>query len=149
MPITGKKEMARSKQVNKENFMKRIFAKVWVALEYPTKDAEAPEPMPGHLLTEGWDGSKVSSVPERSCGWLWGEGHSQHAALKQGGNLVNKLHCPHTPLDLQPPVTAAHSVQFSRSVVSDSLRPHEPQHTRPPCPSPTPGIQPDSRPSSQ
>ena len=32
------------------------------------------------------------------------------------------------------------SVQFSRSVVSDSLRPHEPQHTRPPCPSPTPGV---------
>ena len=31
------------------------------------------------------------------------------------------------------------SVQFSRSVVSDSLRPHELQHTRPPCPSPTPG----------
>ena len=31
------------------------------------------------------------------------------------------------------------SVQFSRSVVSDSLRPHEPQHIRPPCPSPTPG----------
>ena len=31
------------------------------------------------------------------------------------------------------------SVQFSRSVVSDSLRPHEPQHARPPCPSPTPG----------
>ena len=30
------------------------------------------------------------------------------------------------------------SVQFSCSVVSDSLRPHEPQHTRPPCPSPTP-----------
>ena len=32
------------------------------------------------------------------------------------------------------------SVQFSRSVVSDSLRPHELQHARPPCPSPTPGI---------
>ena len=31
------------------------------------------------------------------------------------------------------------SIQFSHSVVSDSLRPHEPQHTRPPCPSPTPG----------
>ena len=30
------------------------------------------------------------------------------------------------------------SVQFSRSVVSDSLQPHESQHTRPPCPSPTP-----------
>ena len=33
-------------------------------------------------------------------------------------------------------------VQFSRSVVCDSLRPHEPQHTRPPCPSPTPGSPP-------
>ena len=31
------------------------------------------------------------------------------------------------------------SVQFSRSVVSDSLRPHESQHARPPCPSPTGG----------
>ena len=41
------------------------------------------------------------------------------------------------------------SVQFSRSVVSDSLRPHESQHTRPPCPSPTPGVHSDSRPSSQ
>ena len=41
------------------------------------------------------------------------------------------------------------SVQFSRSVMSDSLRPHESQHTRPPCPSPTPGIHTDSRPSSQ
>ena len=41
------------------------------------------------------------------------------------------------------------SVQFSRSVVSDSLRPHESQHARPPCPSPTPGVHRDSRPSSQ
>ena len=30
--------------------------------------------------------------------------------------------------------------QFSRSVMSNSLRPHEPQHARPPCPSPTPGV---------
>ena len=35
------------------------------------------------------------------------------------------------------------SVQFSHSVVSDSLRPHEPQHARPPCPSPTPGVPPN------
>ena len=38
------------------------------------------------------------------------------------------------------------SVQFSRSVVSDSLQPHESQHARPPCPSPTPGVHSDSRP---
>ena len=41
------------------------------------------------------------------------------------------------------------SVQFRHSVVSDSLRPHESQHSRPPCPSPTPRVHPDSRPSSQ
>ena len=41
------------------------------------------------------------------------------------------------------------SVQFSRSVMSNSLRPHESQHARPPCPSSTPGVHSDSRPSSQ
>ena len=41
------------------------------------------------------------------------------------------------------------SDQISRSVVSDSLRPHESQNARPPCPSPAPGVHSDSRPSSQ
>ena len=41
------------------------------------------------------------------------------------------------------------SVQFSRSVMSDSLRPRESQHARPPCSSPTPGVHSDSHPSSQ
>ena len=40
------------------------------------------------------------------------------------------------------------SVQFSHSVVSDFLRPHESQHSRPPCPSPTPGVHSNSCPSS-
>ena len=72
--------------------------------------------------------------------------------------------CPHCPLDplgkgseckenssLVPEMAGRHrrgawqgcAVQFSRSVVSNSLRPHEPQHTRPPCPSPTPGAHPN------
>ena len=41
------------------------------------------------------------------------------------------------------------SVQFSLSVVSDSLRPHELQHARPPCPSPTPGVHPNPCPLSR
>ena len=41
-----------------------------------------------------------------------------------------------------------YSVQFNQSVVSDSLWPHELQHTRPPCPSPTPGVHPNSCASS-
>jgi len=39
-------------------------------------------------------------------------------------------------------------VQFSCSVMSDSLQPHEPQHTRPPCPSPTPGAHPNPCPAN-
>ena len=41
------------------------------------------------------------------------------------------------------------SVQFSSSVVSDSLQPHELQHARPPCPSPTPRVYPNLCPLSQ
>ena len=41
------------------------------------------------------------------------------------------------------------SFQFSRSVTSHSLRPHEPQHTRLPCPSPTPGVHPNPCPLSR
>ena len=46
-------------------------------------------------------------------------------------------------------LTQCSAVQFGRSVVSDSLRPHESQHARPPCPSPTPGVYSNSCPSSQ
>ena len=41
------------------------------------------------------------------------------------------------------------SVQFSHSVMSDSLQPHEPQHARPPCPSPTPRVHQNVCPSSR
>ena len=49
-------------------------------------------------------------------------------------------------LATRPPFS---STQFSRSVVSDSLRLHGPQHTRPPCPSPTPGVYQNSCPLSR
>ena len=45
--------------------------------------------------------------------------------------------------------TMEYSVQFSCSVMSDSLQPHESQHARPPCPSPTPGAHSDSHPPRQ
>ena len=51
--------------------------------------------------------------------------------------------------DLAAAAAAVCSVQFSHSVVSDSSWPHESQHFRPPCPSPTPGVHSDSRPLSQ
>ena len=61
-----------------------------------------------------------------------------------------------TELDCSLPGFSVHSrkvrcksVQFSRSVVSDSLWPHESQHSRPPCPSPTPRVHPNSCASSR
>ena len=48
-----------------------------------------------------------------------------------------------------PPFISFSSAQFSHSVVSNSLRPHESQHARPPCPSPTPRVHSNSCPSSQ
>ena len=57
---------------------------------------------------------------------------------------VSYSFCPQEEFLLQ----GSSSVQFSYSVVSDSLRPHGPQHTRPPCPSPTPRVYPNSCPLS-
>ena len=51
--------------------------------------------------------------------------------------------------DYLPWKSRVYSVQFSHSVMSDSLRPHESQHARPPCPLPTPRVHSDSCPWSQ
>ena len=68
-----------------------------------------------------------------------------------GGTEESRKHL--STIFLPPLVSVAplvfSSVQFSRSVVSNSLRPRESQHARPPCPSPTPGVHSDSCPSSQ
>ena len=64
----------------------------------------------------------------------------------------NQLRCPLTDECIRKLCyihTMTYSDQISRSVVSDSLRPHESQHTRPPCPSPTPRVHWDLRPSNQ
>ena len=57
-----------------------------------------------------------------------------------------KLYIQKTKIMPSNPIS---SIQFTCSVVSDSLRPHEPQHARPPCPSPTPGVHPNPCPLSQ
>ena len=69
---------------------------------------------------------------------------SSHALIIEGMQEVNKL-----PKTSSPAFQSAiSSVQFSLSVVSNSLWPHESQHVRPPCPSPTPGVHPNSCPLS-
>ena len=60
---------------------------------------------------------------------------------------VTDLHCVLPKTHITNAIVR--SDQISRSVVSDYLRPHESQHARPPCPSPTPRVHTDSCPSSQ
>ena len=69
-------------------------------------------------------------------GYLLGDGE---------GIIIRRGHYTHTHTYLY----IFSSFQFSHSVVSDSLQPHELQHARPPCPSPTPGAYPNSCPSSR
>ena len=66
------------------------------------------------------------------------------------GFIYFKYSSVYTPIQNSPSTPFPHtSVQFSCSVVSDSLRPHESQHAKPPCPSPTPGVHPHPCPLSQ
>ena len=66
--------------------------------------------------------------------------------VKGGSEKVGlKLNTQKTKIMASGPIS---SVQFSHSVMSDSLRHHEPQHARPPCPSPTPRVHPNPCPLS-
>ena len=74
----------------------------------------------------------------------------QWTGSKSGKEYVKAVYCHPAYLTYiqSESESVSCSVQFSCSVVSDSLRPHESQHTRPPCPSPTPRVHSDSYPSS-
>ena len=87
-------------------------------------------------------GSKITADGNRS--------HEIKRCLLLGRKVMTNLESILKSRDTTLPakVHLVSSVQFSHSVMSDSLRPHELQHTRPPCPSPTPRVHSDSRPSS-
>ena len=78
-------------------------------------------------------GSKITADGDRS--------HKIKRCLVLGGKAMTNLDSilKSRDITLSTKVRLVSSVQFSRSVMSDSLPPHEPQHIRPPCPSPTPG----------
>ena len=67
----------------------------------------------------------------------------ENEKLGRGVEGLNREKEPYQNLDLQTcffDMVTIRSDQISRSVVSDSLRPHESQHAKPPCPSPTSGV---------
>ena len=77
------------------------------------------------------------------CLWAFALSHTQTPS-PPNSMFLTPSHCPN--LIIARPCS---SVQFSCSVVSDSLQPHESQHTRPPCPSPTHRVHTNSCASSQ
>ena len=84
-------------------------------------------------------------APGRCCGIInWSEKDANEESIAP---LMELFIVPLFPVSVS--IAAFSSVQFSRSVVSNSLRPHESQHARPPYPSPTPRVHSDSRPLSQ
>ena len=86
------------------------------------------------------DRSKVQCCKEQYCIGTWNVRSMNHL-LGSGQTRDGKSEHRHSRNQFS-------SVHFSRSVVSDSLRPHESQHARLPCPSPTPGVHRDSCASS-
>ena len=100
-----------------------------------------------------WSRAKANRVWPREC-----TGHNKHLLpTTQEKTLhmdITRWSIPKSDwlYSLQPKMEKLYqfrSVQFSHSVMSDSLRPHELQNARPPCPSPTPGVHSNSHPSSQ
>ena len=111
-------------------------------------------------------GGMLSSVQLLSCVWLfvspWTAAHQASLSITNSQSLLKLMSIASVmpsnhlilrcPLLLLPSIfpsirvplpVVISSVQFSHSVVSNSLRPHEPQHSRPPCPSPTPRVHPN------
>ena len=73
--------------------------------------------------------------------------HSSKASILQC-SVFFTVQLSHPYMTIGKTTALTQSLQFSHLVVSNSLLPHESQHTRPPCPSPTSGVYSDSCPSS-
>ena len=84
-----------------------------------------------------WEGTKASLIILAELTAEWQKHFSRHMS-----------HSGRDPQEISYPFHFSW-VQFSRSVMSDCLQPHESQHARPPCPSPTPRVHPNSCASSQ
>ena len=75
----------------------------------------------------------------------WGHQRVRHLTEHACNSVYQSLNCESESCE----VTSQSSIQFSHSVMSDPLPPHELQHARPPCLSPTPRVRPNSCPLSQ
>ena len=114
------------------------IARITTALSHSMK--------PSHASGATQDGQVMVERSDRM--WSTGEGKGkpfQYSCLKNPMKSMKRQNDRILKEELPRSVS---SVEFSRSAMSNSLRPHESQHARPPCPSPSPGVHSDSRLSS-
>jgi len=146
--------MAESKEELKSLLMKVKEESEKVGLKLNTQETKIMASSP--ITSWEIDGETVETVSDFILGGLKiiADGDCSHEIKRHlllGRKVMTNLESILKSRDTTLPakVHLVSSVQFSRSVMSNSLRPHESQHTRPPCPSPTPRVHSDSRPSSQ
>ena len=128
---------------------------LWLALSCSQDEPHSKSD--SHIIyTESDHSGKTVKLQRVSCIFTWDGKKVRGYSMSPGalpsvvsqtwwsllGNRQSIRYCLTTFLVLSP-------FQFSRSVTSNSLQHHEPQHTRPPCPSPTPGVYPNSCPLSR
>ena len=140
------------RQTSWERSSESVGAAVWVAVLY-----WGLFPQDASLVAQ-----LVKNPPEIRETWVWSlgwedplkKGKATHSSIWPGkfhrlyGPWGHKEWLRDFHFSLPPQDRTDLSDQISRSVVSDTLRPHESQHARPPCPSPTPGVHSDSCPLS-
>ena len=149
--------------VKSEEELKRLLMRVKEGSEKAglTLNIQKTKIMPSSLITS-WqiDGETKETVTDFILGVSKITADSDHSheikrCLLPGRKSMTNLDSTLKSRDITLPTeiclvkTMVFPVQFSRSVVYGSLQPREPQHTRPPCPSPTPGVYPNSCPLSQ
>ena len=133
------------------NPVQKICAWFWVLpLSQNHKYTDLPVTSSGHFLRGNWDAISWPTVlilPQIKLNSQLS--HGQHAKVLYFGMVYLVPPCgKHFPTPCTENNLVHCSITSVHSVMSDSLRPHEPQHTRTPCPSPTPRVYPNSCPVS-
>ena len=141
-------EKAKDRTLNDE--LPRLIGAQYATRHHWRKNSRKNEEMESkqkqHLaLDVTGDGSKVWWCKEQYCIGNWDVGSINQGKLQV---VIQEMARVNTDI-LGISELKWTSVQFSHQVVSDSLGPHESQHARPSCPSPTPGVDPNSCPLSR
>ena len=127
---------------------------MYLVVRWPSKSWYSLSPSAQHVLLRPWEVKPI--LKPVVSGTYWNTFWNYNFVFSRISYIWNQTACAKL-LFILSYITVRYillfnsfsSVQFSCSVVSNCLQPHESQHARPPCPSPTPGVHSDSRPSSQ